>query len=503
MAAVLNTFIEKRYDWLIALFEHFYISVVALLAALVIALPLAVMLSRYKKPAEFFLHITGILQTIPSLALLGLLIPVFGIGRVPAVITLTLYAMFPILQNTITGLHAIDPSLEEAATAFGMTKWEKLKKFELALAMPVIISGVRTSAVMIIGTATLAALIGAGGLGSFILLGIDRNNTALIIIGAVSSAALAVAFNFSIKFLERCKLKTIGFVLLSAIVLMSGSFLKLHPVKEEKIVIAGKLGAEPDIIINMYKALIEHHTDLSVELKPNFGKTTFLYQALKSGDIDVYPEFTGTVTASLLKNPPPVSTDADQVYEAARSGILAQDNLVLLQPMHFHNTYAVAIKKDYAEQYGLECISDLAKVERTAIAGFTLEFNDRDDGTRGLKHRYGLNLNVKTMEPALRYQALEAGSVQIIDAYSTDSDIKRYGLTVLRDDKQLFPPYQGAPLLRRETLKRYPQLKAVLETLSGQITAEEMSAMNYKVDVHGKPAAAVAHEYLVRKGLLE
>ena len=192
--------------------------------------------------------------------------------------------------------------------------------------VPVIISGVRTSAVMIIGTATLAALIGAGGLGSFILLGIDRNNAALIIIGAVSSAALA---------------------------------------------------------------------------------------------------------------------------------------------------------------------------------GFTLEFNDRDDGTRGLKRLYGLNLNVKTMEPALRYQALEAGSVQIIDAYSTDSDIKRYGLTVLRDDKQLFPPYQGAPLLRRETLKRYPQLKAVLETLSGQITAEEMSAMNYKVDVHGKPAAAVAHEYLVRKGLLE
>ena len=503
MSAVLNTFIEKKYDWLIALFEHFYISVVSLLVALIIALPLAVMLSRYKKPAEFFLHITGIFQTIPSLALLGLLIPFFGIGRVPAVITLTLYAMFPILQNTITGLHAIDPSLEEAATAFGMTKWEKLKKFELALALPVIISGVRTSAVMIIGTATLAALIGAGGLGSFILLGIDRNNAALILIGAISSAALAVVFNFSIKFLEKRKLKTIGFVLLGAIVLMIGSFQVLHTGKEEKIIIAGKLGAEPDIIINMYKELIEHNTDLKVELKPNFGKTIFLYQALKSGGIDMYPEFTGTITTSLLKEGPFVSNDAEDVYEAARAGLLQQDNLVLLPPMQFQNTYAVAVKKDYAEQYGLECISDLAKVERTAVAGFTQEFNDRDDGARGLNKRYGLNLTVKTMEPALRYQALEAGSVQIIDAYSTDSDIKRYGLTVLRDDKQLFPPYQGAPLLRRETLNRYPQLKPILETLSGHITEEEMSTMNYEVDVQRTPAATVAKGYLLKAGLLK
>ena len=503
MSAILNTFIEKRYDWLVALFEHFYISTVSLLTALIIALPLAILLSRYKKPSEFVLHITGILQTIPSLALLGLLIPFFGIGRTPAVITLTLYALFPILQNTVTGLNAIDPSLEEAAAAFGMTKWEKLKKFELALALPVIISGVRTSAVMIIGTATLAALIGAGGLGSFILLGIDRNNTALIIIGAVSSAALAVAFNFSIKFLETRKLKTIGFVLLGAVALTACSFLQLHIAQEEKIIIAGKLGAEPEIIINMYKALIEHNTTLKVELKPNFGKTVFLYQALKSGDIDIYPEFTGTVTTSLLKEPPPASTDAESVYEAARAGLSAQDSLALLKPMHFQNTYAIAVKKEYAAQHGLECISDLSKVERTAVAGFTLEFNDRDDGAVGLKNRYGLNLAIKTMEPALRYQALETDNVHMIDAYSTDSDIKRYGLIVLRDDKQLFPPYQGAPLLRSETLNRYPQLKHILETLSGLITEEEMSDMNYAVDVQGMPAAAVAKAYLLKKGLLK
>ncbi|MDE7506367.1 ABC transporter permease, partial [Streptococcus agalactiae] len=141
------------------------------------------------------LQITGIFQTIPSLALLGLFIPFMGIGTVPAVVALIIYALFPILQNTVTALMQIDANLIEAATAFGMTRWERLKKFELALSMPVIISGIRTASVMIIGTATLASLIGAGGLGSFILLGIDRNNPSLILIGAISSAVLAIIFS--------------------------------------------------------------------------------------------------------------------------------------------------------------------------------------------------------------------------------------------------------------------------------------------------------------------
>ena len=126
-----------------------------------------------------------------------------GIGTLPALTALVIYAIFPILQNTITGLRGIDPSLEEAGIAFGMTKWERLKKFEIPLAMPVVMSGVRTSAVMIIGTATLAALIGAGGLGSFILLGIDRRNYSLILIGAISSAVLAILFNIVLKWMEK------------------------------------------------------------------------------------------------------------------------------------------------------------------------------------------------------------------------------------------------------------------------------------------------------------
>ena len=175
------------------------------------------------------------------MALLGLFIPIMGIGTLPALTALVIYAIFPILQNTITGLRGIDPSLEEAGIAFGMTKWERLKKFEIPLAMPVVMSGVRTSAVMIIGTATLAALIGAGGLGSFILLGIDRRNSSLILIGAISSAVLAILFNIVLKWMEKAKLRTI--LQLCYYGPWFGSKLRTkHDASEEKenLVIAGK-----------------------------------------------------------------------------------------------------------------------------------------------------------------------------------------------------------------------------------------------------------------------
>ena len=194
MNDLMTTFAERKSQWIVALSEHLQLSFLSLFIAMAVAVPLAILLSNRKKINEALLQVTGIFQTIPSLALLGLFIPFMGIGKVPAITALVIYAIFPIYQGTATGFAEIDPSLEEAATAFGMTAWEKLKKYRLSLAMPVMMSGVRTAAIMIIGTATLAALVGAGGLGSFILLGIDRNDSALILIGAISSALLAVLF---------------------------------------------------------------------------------------------------------------------------------------------------------------------------------------------------------------------------------------------------------------------------------------------------------------------
>ena len=495
MNDLVTTFQNRFGDWAEALLQHLQISLLSLLIAILISVPLAVWLLKKKKASEAILQITGIFQTIPSLALLGLLIPVMGIGTVPAVTALVVYALFPIVQNTITGLQGIDPNLVEAGTAFGMTRWERLRKYELPLAMPVIVSGVRTSAVMIIGTATLAALIGAGGLGSFILLGIDRNNNSLILIGAISSALLAILFSLVIRWLEKRSLKQILAAFLVLIVGLAGSYAPnfVSAVqKQDTVVIAGKLGPEPEILINMYKQLIEADSNIKVALKPDFGKTTFLYKALKRGDIDIYPEFTGTITESLLTDKPKASNDPGAVYSAARDGIIRQDSLVLLKPMRFQDTYAVAVKKSYADQYSLKNISDLANVGGSVQAGFTAEFNDRDDGNRGLKKVYGLDLNVRTMDPALRYTAINDGQVQIVDAYSTDAEITQYNLIALKDNKHLFPPYQGAPLMK----------SSLLNKLSGKITDAEMSRMNYEVKVRNRAAADVAREYLLKEGLL-
>ncbi len=243
--------------------------------------------------------------------------------------------------------------------------------------------------------------------------------------------------------------------------------------------------------------------NLEVEVKPNFGKTGFLYEALKSGSIDIYPEYTGTVAANLLQpaleNLP---SDARRVYELAREGIYAQDGLVYLEPCQFQNTYALAVRRAYAREKGLSSISDLAPVASGLTAGFTLEFHDRKDGHQGLKNLYGLDLAVKTMEPSLRYQAIAAGDVDVVDVYSTDSKIRTHDLVVLEDDKQLFPPYQAGPLLRQETLEAYPLLEEILSVLSGRITSQEMTELNYRVEVEGRNAQDVAREYLEAEGLL-
>ena len=276
------------------------------------------------------------------------------------------------------------------------------------------------------------------------------------------------------------------------------------PQKEkENLVIAGKLGPEPGILMNMYKLLIEENSDMTVTVKPNFGKTDFLYQALKKGDIDIYPEFTGTITSSLLQPAPKVSNDSKEVFEVARDGIKKQDNLALLKPMAYQNTYAIAVPKSISKEYNLKTISDLKKVQDKLKAGFTLEFNDREDGNKGLQSVYGLNLNVATMEPALRYEAIQQGNIQITDAYSTDPEIAQYDLVVLEDDQHLFPPYQGAPLMKEALLKKHPELEGILNKLAGKITESQMSQMNYQVGVEGKPAAKVAREFLVKQGLLK
>lgn len=504
MNEFIQVFRDRQSQLINALLEHVQISLIALLLAVLIAIPLGIYITRKKKIAESIIGVSAVLQTIPSLALLGLLIPLLGIGKVPAIIALVAYALLPILRNTFTGINEVDPSLKEAARAMGMNTRQQLLKVELPLAMPVIMAGIRTAMVLIVGTATLAALIGAGGLGDIILLGIDRNNSALIVLGAIPAALLAILFDLLLRRFERLSFrKTLGvvgvFVAATALLIAGPAILGSG---KKDIVIAGKLGSEPEILINMYKLLIEEETDLRVELKPGLGKTSFVFNALRSGSVDMYPEFTGTAIAEFMKETA-VSTDRNEVYEQARQGMKEKFDLTLLEPMDFNNTYALAVPENIAEEYNLQSISDLKAVEKKLTAGFTLEFADREDGYVGIQKLYGIQFeNVVTMEPKLRYSAVEKGDIHIVDAYSTDSEIREHGLVVLEDDKSLFPPYQGAPLLRQETLDQYPEIAEALNQLAGKITSDEMREMNYQVNVEGKSAEEVARTYLKSAGLL-
>lgn len=507
MNRFIDVFSERKGQLFQAIVEHIQISFIALFFSALIAIPLGIYLTKKQKQAEAIIGISAVLQTIPSLALLGLLIPLFGIGKVPAIIALIVYALLPIIRNTYTGIKEVDSSILEAACGMGMNRWQRLIRVELPLAMPVIMAGIRTAMVLIIGTATLAALIGAGGLGEIILLGIDRNNMILIILGAVPAALLAIFFDVLLRTVEHLSFKkTITAVGAIITVFFLSTIVPLAFQDNEQtktIVIAGKLGAEPEILINMYKLLIENDTDLHVELQPGLGKTSFVFNALKSGSIDIYPEFTGTAISEFLKETA-VSTDRTEVYKQAKKGLSESFDMELLKPMSYNNTYTLAVPKKTADTYKLANISDLKNVQQQINAGFTLEFADRKDGYLGIQNLYGITFeNLVTMEPKLRYSAIEKGDINLVDAYSTDSELKKYQLIVLEDDLHLFPPYQGAPLLRKKTVAEYPEVVKALNKLAGKITDAEMRDMNYKVNVNGIAPRQIAKDYLNKQGLLK
>ncbi|MDM7882533.1 ABC transporter permease/substrate-binding protein [Staphylococcus borealis] len=504
MSDLLSTLNDRKGEVFTTIVEHIQISFIALLIAILIAVPIGIALTKTKRLSEVIMNIAAILQTIPSLALLGLMIPIFGIGRLPAIIALVVYALLPILRNTYTGIKEVDPSLIEAAKGIGMKPMRRLTRVELPIAMPVMMAGIRTAMVLIIGTATLAALIGAGGLGDLILLGIDRNNASLILIGAIPAALLAIMFDLILRYMEKLSYKklliTVGVMILIILLVI---VVPLFGKKGDTITLAGKLGSEPSIITNMYKILIEDETDNTVDVKDGMGKTSFLFNALKSDDIDGYLEFTGTVLGELTKEDLK-SKKEDAVYQQAKQSLEKKYDMTMLEPMKYNNTYALAVKKDFAKDNNIKTIGDLQKVEDKLKLGFTMEFNDRPDGYKAVSKAYGLDLsNIKKMEPKLRYTAVEKGDINLIDAYSTDAELKQYDMVVLKDDKHVFPPYQGAPMFKEKFLKEHPEIKKPLNKLKGKISDEEMQEMNYKVTVKNEDPYKVAKHYLEQEGLIK
>lgn len=507
MHNVISVLIKQRQQVVSALGQHVALSLISILIAIVIAVPLAIVLRRHKHLAEFCLQITGIFQTIPSLALLGLLIPFVGIGTTPSIIALVVYAIMPIFQDAYSGLTSIDNSLEEAGHAFGLSYWQRLWIYELPLAMPMIVSGIRIATVLVIGTATLAALIGAGGLGTYILLGIETNNNSLLIIGAVLSALLALVFSGVIKLISKPSLKKMVIALITLLVIICGG-LGYHAYSSaqqaKNVVIAGKLGSEPDILIHMYKDLI-HQQDphQKITVKPNFGTTEFLINSLKSNRINIYPEFTGTVLESITKQPQLINRDPKVTYRIARDGLKRDFDMSYLKPMHYQNGYTLAVRKSFAEKYHLHTISDLKRIAPKLHAGFDPDFAKQRDGYPGVSKNYDLKFKYKTMSPAIRYKAIANDRVNIVDGYTTDPQIRQYHLQPLRDNHKFFPPYQGAPLMKQSFLSRHRSIKKALEKLSGHITDRQMQEMNYLVTIKHESAGKVARHYLLVHGLIK
>jgi osmoprotectant transport system substrate-binding protein len=271
--------------------------------------------------------------------------------------------------------------------------------------------------------------------------------------------------------------------------------------KKDGVVVASKDYTENKILGEMLAQLIENKTDLNVERKLNMGGTFVCFEAIKKGEVDIYPEYTGTALTAYLKLP--VDSDADKVYQTVSEEFEKQFQITWLDPFGYNNTYALAMPKDLAEENGIESISDLAVKSDQFVFGAEHEFFNREDGYDGLVDTYGLKFKEEAkMENSLKYQAIGQGKMDVTDAYTTDGQLKALNLKVLKDDKNFFPPYYAAPIIRDDTLEKYPELREVLNSLSGKLDEETMQDLNYQVDNEKKSIEEVATAFLKGQGLI-
>lgn len=502
--------------------EHMYLSLISIGIAILISVPLGIFLTRHPKIADPIIGVTSVFQTIPSLALLVFLVPFIGTGKLPAIIALTVYGLLPILRNTYLGIVGVDRSVIEAGTGMGMTNRQVLWMVEMPLALSVIMGGIRTATVLIIGVATIAGLIGAGGLGDLIFRGLQTYNSGLILGGAIPAALLAILFDFLLKWLEadvtprgvqsgkQADKKTgrvrrwVVLALVAAIIVLpiSNVFVKGIGGGGDTITITGKNFTEQEIMVYVMGHLIEEHTDINVEYESFLGGTAPAFDGVRRGDYDLYIDYTGTGLMNILEEE--IINDPDKAYEVVKKRFKQEYDLIWLEPIGFNNTYTLTVRKDDAEAWGIETISDLKPLAPDLIFGSEPEFQERKDGFPGLQDAYGLDFGeVQAMDSGIMYSAIKNGEVDVIDAFATDGRIPAFNLQVLKDDKNFFPPYYAAPIIRADTLEEHPELADVLNKLAGRIDDERMQELNARVDIDKKQYEQVAVEFLEEEGLID
>lgn len=518
----MNFIAERLPELLLRTREHLLLSGISTGTAVLLGVPIGIYITQKTWLRSFIFGLAGIVQTVPSLAMLAFLLILTGkIGIAPAIIALTLYAFLPIIQNTVTGLQGIPAHLTEAAQGMGMTRWQVIKMVRLPLALPVIIAGIKTAAVISVGIATLSAFIGAGGLGEFINRGLSLSDTRLILLGALPSAILALYVSFAINAIEwglnkrkreqvtmfkgrLGKFLTFIPLILLFLIALTG---QIHKGESSSghgttVKVGSKNFTEQLILAEMMAQVIEEKTGYHVERRFNLGGTMICHQALIKEEIDLYPEYTGTGLLAVLKNKS-IFTSPAKVYNFVSREYEKHFHLTWLSPFGFNNTYAFAVRKEDVHKNGWNKVSDLRSMAHSLTAGFTAEFSERPDGYPGFKKAYGIAFGrVINIDPALMYDALHRGQVDIITAFSTDSRIPGYGLSLLNDDRAFFPPYLAAPVVRTRLLENHPEIKTALLLLSNIINEETMQKLNFEVDQKRRDIEKVAREFLKLKGVL-
>lgn len=502
---------DRREFFLGLLWEHLEISLIAILIAIVFGGLVGILISEFQKSAKPTLGVINFLYTIPSISMLGFLIPFSGVGNATAIIALTIYALLPMVRNTHTGISNVDPAILEAAKGMGSTRMQILFKVKLPLAMPVMMSGIRSMVTMTIALAGIASFIGAGGLGVAIYRGITTNNGAMTMAGSLLIALLALVMDFILGVIEKrmqkrsVRAKKTNRILGGIAVLVCGAIVLctiFQSQAKDTIHIATKPMTEQYVLGEMLELLIEQDTELEVELTQGVGGgTSNIQPAMESGEFDLYPEYTGTAWNMVLKQEGLYTED---LFEDMQESYKQDLNMQWIGMYGFNNTYGLVVRREIAEQYDLQTYSDLSAVSDQLIFGAEYDFFEREDGYDALCETYHLNFKeTMDLDIGLKYQAINQGKIDVMVIFTTDGQLIASDVVVLEDDKQFYPSYLCGNVIRTEVLEEHPELEAVFQKLTGIISDSDMAQMNYEVETEGKEPEDVAEEFLRSHDLLQ
>jgi osmoprotectant transport system permease protein len=491
---------------------HLALTLAALSLGVAVSVPLGVLVARRRRLEGPVLGAASVIQTVPSLALLAFMIPALAaigarsIGYVPALIGLFLYSLLPVLRNTVAGLRGIDPAVIEAARGVGMTPGEQLRRVELPLALPVIVAGIRTAAVWTVGTATLSTPVGAPSLGDYIFSGLQTRNYDAVLVGCAASAALALLLDGLVRGLSagiaRRSRRIVGLCLAAfgalAVFAAVPAVRSLAAGTGASVTIGAKTFTEQYVLSRILAGRIERQTGLRARALDSLGSTV-AFDALRSGEIDAYVDYSGTLALTVL-GARDAGSDRKALLAEVERGLREKYGVVMVAALGFENTYALAMRRAEAERLGVRKVSDLAKIAGTLRVGGDYEIFQRPEW-RSIEKAYGLSFaERRSMDPSLLYEAASTGQVDVITAFSTDGRIAAYDLAVLEDDRGAIPPYDAVILASERFAKTHPDAIEALRGLAGTIDAERMRQMNAAVDERKEAPAAVAERFLDQLG---